>query len=82
MSALLEIHNFSAGIEEKKILDGVSLAINAGEIHFLMGSNGSGKTTLAAAVMGSPIVVSTGGTIAFNGEDITTTLPEDRAKKG
>ena len=82
MTALLDIRGLSANIGDKKILDGVSLAINFGEIHFLMGPNGSGKTTLASALMGNPTVVSAGGTVVLNGEDITTALPEERAKKG
>ncbi|MEK7099331.1 MAG: Fe-S cluster assembly ATPase SufC [Patescibacteria group bacterium] len=82
MPHMLEVQHFSAHIDEKKILQDVSLAVAPGEVHFLMGPNGSGKTTLASALMGNPVVVPTGGTIIFNGEDITTALPEERAKKG
>lgn len=82
MSALLAVQNFSAGIGEKKILNGVSLTVAPGEIHFLMGPNGSGKTTFAQALMGAPAITVMGGRIVFCGKDITALPPEDRAKNG
>lgn len=82
MPHLLEIKNFSAHIDGKKIVQDVSLAVAPGEIHFLMGPNGSGKTTLAAALMGNPLVMPMSGAIVFGGEDITALPPEARAKKG
>ena len=82
MNPLLRIDDVYARVEGKEILSGVSLAIPAGEIHFLMGSNGSGKTTLANALMGNPRVAVTGGAIRFDGEEITAFSPEERAKRG
>ena len=79
---LLVIDNLYTEIEGKKILSGVSLAIGQGEAHFLMGPNGSGKTTLASALMGSPRVNVTAGSILFDGEEISAWLPEARAHKG
>ena len=49
---ILEIKNLHAGVENKKILNGFSLTVNAGEVHALMGLNGSGKSTLAAILAG------------------------------
>lgn len=82
MRYLLEVKNLSLRIGDRELLSGVSIAIAPGEIHFLMGPNGSGKTTLAAALIGNPAVVRTGGTIVFGEEDITAFFPEERAKKG
>lgn len=79
---LLQIDNMHVEVEGRKILSGVSLAMNPGEVHFLMGPNGSGKTTLANAVMGNPRVKMTGGTMVFDGEDLAPLPPETRAKKG
>lgn len=82
MDSLLRIDDVYARVEGKEILAGVSLAVPAGEIHFLMGPNGSGKTTLANALMGNPLVTVTAGTVSFDGEEITALPPEERAKKG
>lgn len=82
MDPLLYIENLHARVEGKEILSGVSLAVPAGEIHFLMGPNGAGKTTLAGALMGSPQISVTQGAIRFGGEEITALAPEERAKKG
>ncbi|MGH1491419.1 MAG: Fe-S cluster assembly ATPase SufC [Acidimicrobiales bacterium] len=68
-----------SGVE---ILKGVSLRVNAGEVHALMGPNGSGKSVLAAALLGSPRYVVTSGTVRFQGDDITTWATDVRAKAG
>jgi len=82
MNSLLRVDNLYARVEGKDILSGVSLAIPAGEIHFLVGPNGSGKTTLANTLMGSPQITVTAGAVSFDGEEITALPPEERAKKG
>ncbi len=65
-----------------EILKGVSLVVRAGEVHAIMGPNGSGKSTLASALLGSPEYEVTGGSITFNGDDITDWPTDVRAKAG
>ena len=79
---MLKIKNLNAGIEETKILKGINLEINAGEIHAIMGPNGSGKSTLANVVMGNPVYEVTKGSVIFEGEDITEEPVDNRAKLG
>lgn len=79
---LLKVKNLRVKIGEKDILRGASVAVNAGEIHFLMGPNGSGKTTLAHALAGHPAVALTGGMMMFRGRDLRGLPPEERAKAG
>jgi Fe-S cluster assembly ATP-binding protein len=78
----LEIHNLHVRTEEREILHGVDLVINKGETHALMGPNGSGKSTLANTLMGNPTYEITEGRILLDGEDITESDPDDRAKLG
>ena len=66
----------------KKILNGISLIINQGEIHAIMGPNGGGKSTFAQALMGHPGYSITQGNIVLNGQDITSLSPDNRAKAG
>ena len=79
--ALLEIQNLHVRVEEKEILHGVDLA-GGEETHVLMGPNGTGKSTLGYAITGNPTYSVTGGSIIFNGEDITELPVNERAKKG
>jgi Fe-S cluster assembly ATP-binding protein len=79
---ILEISNLHAGVENKKILKGFSLTINAGEAHALMGLNGSGKSTLAAILAGREGYDVTEGTVKYLGEDLLELDPEERARKG
>lgn len=82
MSELLKITDLRVRAEEKEILHGVDLTINSGETHVIMGPNGAGKSTLGAAIMGSPEYAVTGGSILFDGADITAETPDKRAKRG
>lgn len=79
---ILSVNNLHVSINQTPVLNGLSLSVGAGEVHVLMGPNGSGKSTLAVAIMGSPLVTITSGTIEFCGADITNDPPEARAKKG
>jgi Fe-S cluster assembly ATP-binding protein len=78
----LEISNLHVSAEDKEILKGLDLEVSKGEIHALMGPNGSGKSTLANAIMGQPSLEVTDGEIRFDGEEITSEAPEDRARSG
>jgi Fe-S cluster assembly ATP-binding protein len=78
----LEIRNLHVRAGEKDILRGVDLTVGGGEIHALMGPNGSGKSTLANAIMGHPNLEVTDGQIIWDGEDITESEPDERARKG
>jgi len=79
---LLEIRDLHATIDGKEILKGLSLSINAGEVHAIMGPNGSGKSTLANVLMGSPRYRVTGGDILFKGESLLSMTPDKRAQAG
>jgi Fe-S cluster assembly ATP-binding protein len=79
---LLAIKNLHVKVEEKEILKGVDLTVNAGEIHAIMGRNGSGKSTLSYTLMGHPRYHVTEGSILFKGEDITEMTPDQRARLG
>src|SRR4051794_38132035 len=78
----LEIRNLHVQAGDKKILKGLDLTVNKGEIHALMGPNGSGKSTLANVIMGQPTLEVTEGQILFRGEDITEADPDERARAG
>mgnify|MGYP003313231716 FL=1 len=65
-----------------RILNGVNMTINEGEVHALMGPNGSGKSTLASVLLGSPEYSVTSGSIQFRGEEITDWSAEMRGKSG
>jgi Fe-S cluster assembly ATP-binding protein len=79
---MIEIKNLHVTVEDKEILKGVNLSLEKGEVVAIMGRNGSGKSTLANVLMGNPKYVVTQGTILFDGEDITSLSPDERAKKG
>ena len=79
---MLKIRNLHAGIEEKKILNGINLEIKAGEVHAIMGPNGSGKSTLASVLAGRQAYEVTEGSVEFLGKDLLEMSPEDRAGEG
>src|SRR6478609_288178 len=79
---MLSIHNLHAQIEDKKILNGINLQINAGEVHAIMGPNGSGKSTLASVLAGRSDYEITEGSVEFEGVDLLEMSPEERAREG
>lgn len=79
---LLQVKDLTARVEETELLHGVSLDIGVGETHVLMGPNGAGKSTLGYTLMGSPAYKVTGGSIRFDGEDITELSADKRARMG
>ncbi|HNP34968.1 MAG TPA: Fe-S cluster assembly ATPase SufC [Woeseiaceae bacterium] len=79
---MLKIRNLDASIGDTQILRGLSLNVNAGEVHAIMGPNGSGKSTLAQVIAGHDDYVVTGGSITFKGEDLVPLAPEARAREG
>jgi len=78
---LFEIRDLHVAVEGKKVLNGVNLKVNRGEVHAIMGRNGTGKTTLAYTLMGHPNYEVLAGKIFLDGEDITALKPEERARK-
>jgi Fe-S cluster assembly ATP-binding protein len=79
---MLEVKNLHVSINGNKILKGINLAINAGEIHAIMGPNGSGKSTLAQVLAGREEYEVTEGEVLYNGENLLELSAEDRARKG
>lgn len=79
---MLEITNLSAEIDGKAILDGLTLTVNAGEIHAIMGPNGAGKSTLAYVLGGRPGYEVTGGSVSFKEQDLLDLDPHERAAAG
>src|SRR6476660_5112285 len=82
MTETLEIKNLHVAVEDKTILNGVTMTIRRGETHALMGPNGSGKSTLAGVIMGHPSYEVTEGTIELNGENIFDWDATERARAG
>ena len=80
--SMLEIKNLHVEVEGQKILKGVDLTLDAGEVHAIMGPNGSGKSTLALVLAGREDYEITAGEILYNGEDLTAMDPEVRAREG
>jgi Fe-S cluster assembly ATP-binding protein len=79
---LLEIRNLHVEIDGKKILDGLDLVVNKGEVHAIMGPNGSGKSTLAYVLAGKADYEVTAGEVKFEGESVFEMEPDERAARG
>jgi len=80
--SVLEVRDLSVAVDDKPILNGVSLTIKAGETHAIMGPNGSGKSTLAYSLAGHPKYTVTGGTVTLDGEDLLAMAVDERARAG
>ena len=80
--SLLKVEGLSVEVEGKEILHDVCLEVGAGETHVIMGPNGAGKSTLGLTIMGHPRYSVSGGSITFDGEDITKDDVNERSKKG
>ena len=81
-AALLNVGGVSAGTEDKPILHGIDLTVGEGECHVLMGPNGAGKSTLGHVIMGDPTYRVTGGSIVFDGADLTDASADKRSLAG
>lgn len=79
---LLEIKNLHAEVDGRKILNGLDLVVNKGEVHAIMGPNGSGKSTLAHVLAGKPGYTVTAGQVLLDGENLLAMEPDERAAKG
>lgn len=79
---MLEIKNLHARIDDKEILKGINLTVNAGEVHAVMGPNGSGKSTLANILAGREHYTVTQGEILYCGQNLLDLNPEERAQAG
>jgi len=79
---MLRIQNLHAGVEGKKILNGINLEIKPGEVHAIMGPNGSGKSTLASVLAGRKDYEVSEGSVDFLGKNLLEMSPEQRAGEG
>lgn len=79
---MLHIKDLYAAVDNKKILEGLNLSVNVGEVHAIMGPNGSGKSTLANILAGKEGYNVTQGSVSYENEDLLELSPEERARKG
>ncbi len=79
---MLEIKNLQVKVDDRQILNGLNLTVNAGEVHAIMGPNGSGKSTLAHVLAGKPGYEVTGGEVLLDGKDLLALGPDERAALG
>ena len=80
--ALLEIKNLHVSVGDKKILNGISLTMNAGEVHAVMGPNGTGKSTLSNVIAGREGYTVTEGEVLLDGQDVFAMEADERARAG
>ena len=80
--ALIEIKNIHVSVQGKDILKGISLTINAGEVHAIMGPTGTGKSTLSNVIAGREGYEVTQGSVSFDGQDLLAMPPDARARAG
>jgi Fe-S cluster assembly ATP-binding protein len=80
--SMLEVRNLQVKAEDKRILRGVNLTVNPGEVHAIMGPNGSGKSTLARALAGHPGYEVTDGAVLYDGKDLLDMPADERAREG
>jgi Fe-S cluster assembly ATP-binding protein len=79
---MLNVANLKAKIDGKEILKGLNIEVKPGEVHAIMGPNGSGKSTLSNVLAGRENYEATDGTVMFEGKDLLSLVPEDRAREG
>jgi Fe-S cluster assembly ATP-binding protein len=79
---LLSIRDLHARVAGKKILNGLTLDVRAGEVHAIMGPNGSGKSTLVQVLAGREDYEVLSGSVTFRGRDLLADAPEERARAG
>ena len=79
---MLRIENLHAEIDGKQILNGLTLSVGAGEVHAIMGPNGAGKSTLGYVLGGRPGYEVTAGSVTFDGQDLLSLAPDERAAAG
>ena len=81
-TTLLSVQELSASGGGKTILEDIDLAVGAGQTHVIMGPNGAGKSTLGHVVMGDPAFEVEGGSVMFDGRDVTGLSPDKRSRAG
>jgi len=79
---ILEIRGLAVEVQGRRILEGLDLAVRAGEVHAIMGPNGAGKSTLSQVLAGRPDYDVRAGTVRYLGEDLLALPAEERARRG
>jgi Fe-S cluster assembly ATP-binding protein len=81
-SPLLLIEGLRVKAGEREVLQGIDLAVPAGEVHAIMGPNGSGKSSLSHVLAGKPGYEVIAGSVRYDGQDLLALAPELRARAG